>query len=528
MLFSLPVKSLHCAIKHLPRLVIITFACAVNFVPSQLARAATDPSQIKSISQENFIYTPREMLEFDIEAYLRKQAPQLLNQAESISHWSGRTTISPKIIITLLEHQSKLLSSKATNKDLEWALTHLSTEDDLSSRIGEVATVLAEAYYTNLADDNREPEHDALKSIIGDGEKSAKELTVDFINLFFSLFPQANLEQKSLTSQHTKNRPPIDLLQLPYPIGQAWQTWGGTHSFTGQNSGPRSSLDFRSNRGGFGSNTSNIWVSSASGGRAVKHSSCFVEVLASGGWSTTYYHLDNVQINTGQSVSRNMRLANYANNLSQSICDGGMSNGPHVHFSLKRNGIYVSLDKVKLSGYEVQDGRRDYDSNCNFFWLDDSGTKFCNGTPIPNRGVVVQPTTRPDLTVSNIVLSKQEFKIDEQFSASVLLENIGDADSSGSEVTFLFSTDASISSTDTPLTSLFTMPLSPGASTSYSASEFSIGIAGEFWFGACVASVVGESNTANNCSVGIPVTVVKNKPLLIPSILLLLDKQDEP
>lgn len=389
-----------------------------------------------------------------------------------------------------------------------------------------MATQLATHYYQHLDAGVQQAEMRALDSLLG--ADKAKQSKDSFSQTFFSLFPDALTEQTKIPDKQAKTIPPQNLLQLPYPIGQSWQTWGGTHSFSGQNSGPRSSLDFRQNRSGFGSNTTNLWVSSSSSGSAVKHSSCFAEVLATGGWSTTYYHLDRIQVNTGQRISRNTRLANYADNLTQSLCDGGMSNGPHVHFSLKRNGVYVSLDKVTLSGYEIQDGRRDYDTDCRFFWLDDNGTKFCSGTPIPNRGIVSQPTPSPDLLVSALVTDKPALSINEPLSASAKLQNSGDADSAASQLTFLLSNDALITPSDIKLTELATAPLQAGADINYSANAIKILTPGSFWIGACAAIVSGESNTANNCSSGVPILVNENKPTVVPSIFLLLLDRNHP
>lgn len=480
--------------------------------------------------QKNFIYTPSEMLSFDIEAFLLENAPNLAEHAEAISHWSGRSSISPKIIISLIEHQSQSISHSDLASKLDGALLNLSTKENLSKRIQDVATRLADHYYKNLAKDVAEPEIKSLDALLqGSADASAaQKLKVDnttsqFAKTFFTLFPkELTTTATQQRSKQLKSVPAPNLLQLPYPIGQAWQTWGGTHTFTGSGSAPYSSLDFRQNRGAFGTNTSNIWVSSASQGSAVKHSSCSVEVLAPGGWSTTYYHLDNVQINTGQNVSQNTRLANYADNLSQSICGGGQSNGPHLHFSLKRNGVYVALDGVKLSGYEVHAGRSNYDSNCNYFWLGDSNAKFCNGTPIRNNA---PSTTTPDLSVSAIQTNRQELDANEPFSISTMLNNLGTTSSAAGRLIFLLSTDSTITLADTALAESATDGLLAGESKLYTSDSLLLSDAGEFWLGACVVSVTGETNITNNCTQGLSITVnEKQGDTVIPAIKLLLDE----
>lgn len=82
---------------------------------------ATGADKSLVLSQSNFVYTPAQMLNFDIRGYLSNQAPHLLSQAEAISHWSGRSTISPKVILALLEHQSQGVTKQSSRKQLSSA-----------------------------------------------------------------------------------------------------------------------------------------------------------------------------------------------------------------------------------------------------------------------------------------------------------------------------------------------------------------------------------------------------------------------
>ena len=196
--------------------------------------------------------------------------------------------------------------------------------------------------------------------------------------------------------------PPDNLLQFSFPVGETWAA-GGTHSDTG-GSEIYSSMDFWKVHEPWGSNTSNYWVSASTGGRAVRHSSCSVEVIDDSGWSTSYYHLDHVQITTGQRVARNQRLANYANNINQALCNGGGSSGPHVHFSLKNNGVYKDLDGVKLSQHTVHGGRWSYDTSWDFFWIvRPDGSKYYAFYPLDNPGV--GSTVTPPPTMSDVILT---------------------------------------------------------------------------------------------------------------------------
>jgi hypothetical protein len=101
-------------------LCLIVGLCALS------AKEASASPQL--LSQQNFVYTPSEMLDFDIEAYLQANAPELVEHGEVISHWAGRTSISPKIILTLIEHQSLSLSNSDSSEKLDTALVSLSKE----------------------------------------------------------------------------------------------------------------------------------------------------------------------------------------------------------------------------------------------------------------------------------------------------------------------------------------------------------------------------------------------------------------
>lgn len=70
-----------------------------------------------------------------------------------------------------------------------------------------------------------------------------------------------------------------------------------------------------------------------------------------------------------------------------------MSTGPHQHFSLKHNGSFIHLNGAKLSGYKVHTGRDSYDSDCNYFWLEGHGQRYCAWSRISNPGV---PDTNPN------------------------------------------------------------------------------------------------------------------------------------
>ena len=70
------------------------------------------------------------------------------------------------------------------------------------------------------------------------------------------------------------------------------------------------------------------------------------------GWTTSYYHLRKIQVRSGQSISRGALLG-YTS--TKAGC-GGYASGPHVHFSVLKNGSHVNLDGLAIGGWTVREG----------------------------------------------------------------------------------------------------------------------------------------------------------------------------
>ncbi len=370
--------------------------------------STTETADTQALTKASVVYSYDEMLNFNISDYLSQNASHLLPYAESISHYAGRSSISPKVFIALLEYQTQAVTQSVSGDSLQQKpFGTLSAESGFNQQLADISDRMAKAFYAghSYADTGINAklttDADARKAVqmvfswgIDSNQLqpgSLEELNA-FSKVFNRLFPEANSSSSNnsgLTSvsdgMQTMLVPSVNLLQLPYPVGNTW-TYGGSHTHTGSGSYPQSSLDL--NNGGYwGDNLSHLWVTAAAGGQVVRHSSCQLEVIHSGGWSTNYYHLSNIRVSHGSNISRNTAIANYASNKSQALCEGGSSTGPHVHFSLKQNGQYYHLNGVSLSGFKVHTGRDSYDGNCSYFWFEKNGSKYCAWSRINNPGV---------------------------------------------------------------------------------------------------------------------------------------------
>ncbi|WP_338844728.1 hypothetical protein V8J88_13870 [Massilia sp. W12] len=374
--------------KNIPRSKIISAIFSLCAMSAGIAHADNGLAK----HDNPLIYSHQEMFQFDIAGWLQNNAPHLKQHAEVISHWAGYTSVSPRVLIALMEHQTGMVSRQAgfaANSEQPFAA--LSNEKGFAQQVRDVADQIAQQLYAPLAHPGaaefQQSGTSVLQKMLAKGRSlKAENAEQDFAATYSRLFGQpfdAQAANKSLADVHGQSLAPragpaVGFLQFPFPIGQTWYV-GGAHTNTGSGNYPMSSLDM-SQGGGWGSNQSNIWVTSSAGGQYKRHSSCFAEIVHSGGWSTTYYHLMNQQYNTGANINKNVRFANPANTKGQALCNGGHSTGPHQHYSLKYNGAYYHLNGVNISGWQISATGSSYDTNCSRFYLVRNGVKRCAGS----------------------------------------------------------------------------------------------------------------------------------------------------
>lgn len=334
------------------------------------------------------VYGTEEMFSFDVEDYLARSAPHLLPHAEALSHWAGYTTISPRVLLALMELQTRAISagSAASREEQERPFGELSSRVGVAEQVQDVADQLATLLYDvgraapESAEFGRPPAASPLHELLGrTAEAATGRRFEEFVAVYERLFHDTfSVEPQVQAGPAATLGPPTGLLQFPYPRGATWHI-GGAHTNTGSGSYPLSSLDMYRG-GGWGSNQSGYWVSASAAGTFKRHSSCFAEVVHSGGWSTTYYHLMNIRYSTGATVSQNAAIANPANTKPQALCNGGGSTGPHEHWSLKNAGSWYHLNNnVYLSGYRITATGSSYDTNCSRFYLTKNGQSYCAG-----------------------------------------------------------------------------------------------------------------------------------------------------
>ena len=113
----------------------------------------------------------------------------------------------------------------------------------------------------------------------------------------------------------------------------------------------------------------------------------------------------------------------------------------------------------------------------------------------------------PDLIVTASSVSDTLLTPGQMLTLNVTVRNQGNAQAAETMLTYYLSTDATITTSDTEVGTGAIDSLSAGSTSGQSIDLNALSSAGTYYYGACVASVSGESNTNNNCSDGVRVTV---------------------
>ena len=118
-----------------------------------------------------------------------------------------------------------------------------------------------------------------------------------------------------------------------------------------------------------------------------------------------------------------------------------------------------------------------------------------------------QSQGRPDVEVGPPSLSDSSPETGASFTLSATVSNTGDGDSPATTLRYYRSADATITTADTAVGTDDVGVLSAAGSSAESISLTAPSTAGAYYYGACVDAVTDESDTTDNCSASVKVTV---------------------
>ena len=123
----------------------------------------------------------------------------------------------------------------------------------------------------------------------------------------------------------------------------------------------------------------------------------------------------------------------------------------------------------------------------------------------------------PDLVVGSPSVSNSSPLTGASFTLSATVRNQGSGPSAATTLRYYRSADATISGTDTQVGTDAVSALSASGTSDESISLTAPASAGTYYYGACVDDVTGESDTSNNCSDAVTVTVGGRPDLVVES-----------
>ncbi len=118
----------------------------------------------------------------------------------------------------------------------------------------------------------------------------------------------------------------------------------------------------------------------------------------------------------------------------------------------------------------------------------------------------------PDLAVGSPGASDATVEPGASFTLSLTVVNRGEGAAGATTLRAYRSSDAAISASDTQVGAAPVSGLAAGANEVASVTLTAPDSAGTYYYGGCVEPVAGESDTGNNCSAGVPVTVESPPP----------------
>ena len=145
--------------------------------------------------------------------------------------------------------------------------------------------------------------------------------------------------------------------------------------------------------------------------------------------------------------------------------------------------------------------------------LDDGNRIFTTLPVVPvDQGEINMetPAPAPDLVVQTPSVSDTSLIAGESFTLSAVVRNEGDGPSAATTLRYYRSSNATISMGDTQVGTDAVSGLSASGASDESISLTVPSTAGTYYYGACVDPVSGESDTGNNCSSAVTVTVASS------------------
>lgn len=349
-------------------------------------------SSFKIIPDSEFVYGPAAR-DFNVEATVAQYGGYLLSYQSEVE---GRTlsgtqivqlvadrqSVNPRLLLALVEYLAGWVTHPSA-AELDYALGYTKPGyEDLYQQLTWAANAMSLGFYGRA-------EGGLTAFEVGD------EVRLDFdpgindgtagIQLLFGALPEVTFDQwqrdvgpdglfaifsRLFGNPFAYTVDPLlpevlnqPALKLPWTPGETWYLTGGPHGAWASGSA-WAALDFAPPHEQLGCYVSDAWVTAMADGLVTRSDAGAIVTDLDGdgypgtGWTITYMHVesrDRVPAGT---------LVQTGDALGHPSCEGGFSNGTHVHVARAYNGYWISADGAipfTMSGWVSQGLAREYD-----------------------------------------------------------------------------------------------------------------------------------------------------------------------
>ena len=362
-------------------------------IPQRFSEDETTSKEIL-LPDSEIVFSPS-AIDFDVKAYVQKAGGYLNEYREwRVGGWytgieiietvAIENSINPRLLLAMLEYESNWVSGQPANlaqtdypmgwndfhakglyRQLSWAVQQLSI-----GYYGWRAGLVTELEFTNGATIRIAPELNAgtvavqymMAQLYDDREwigalYDPNSLPALYEKMFGNPWTRALSVEPLLPTYLVQPE-----MELPFQADIRWSMTGGPHSAWGPD-GALAALDFAPASQDHGCVESTRWVTAAASGLVVRSEQGVVMVDLDGdgheqtGWALLYMHIatkDRVPVGTWLSTN---------DKIGHPSCEGGVSNGTHLHFARKYNGEWVLADgplPFVLTGWQAHAGDMPY------------------------------------------------------------------------------------------------------------------------------------------------------------------------
>jgi hypothetical protein len=301
------------------------------------------------------------------------------NGGEIVEYISSRFSISPRVLLTLLEYQTGALSNPFPPDNLEeYPLGYNNTGyHGLYIQLVWAANRLNQGYYGWLTNHVDTLEYQDQTIEHPDPWQNAATIALHY---YYSLVEPKQIFYHTISSNgflktyqtyfgdpwrcdpHIPGSLRQPTLQLPFGSGKVWAYTGGPHTGWGQGD-PLAALDFAPPSEAGGCDFTGEWAVASASGIIANSDKGLIELDLDSdgdtrtGWVLLYLHLGT------EDKARLGDWVDAGDILGHPSCEGGESTGSHIHIARKYNGEWIPASGVipfNLDGWIAQAGADEY------------------------------------------------------------------------------------------------------------------------------------------------------------------------